>query len=39
VTDVDMVSAISQYQLTQNALQAAQQSFVKIQGLSLFQYM
>jgi len=39
VTDVDMISAISQYQLTQNALQAAQQSFVKIQGLSLFQYM
>lgn len=39
VTDVDMVSAISQYQLTQNALQAAQQSFVKIQGLSLFQYL
>lgn len=39
VTNVDMISAISQYQLTQNALQAAQQSFVKIQGLSLFQYM
>jgi len=32
------VSAISKFQLTQNALQAAQQSFVKIQGMSLFQY-
>lgn len=39
VTSVDMVSAISQYQLTQNALKAAQQSFVKIQGMSLFQYL
>lgn len=38
VTSVDMVTAISQYQLTQNTLQAAQQSFVKIQGMSLFQY-
>lgn len=38
LTGVDMVSAISNFQLTQNALQAAQQSFVKIQGMSLFQY-
>ena len=38
LTGVDMVSAISKFQLTQNALQAAQQSFVKIQGMSLFQY-
>lgn len=39
VTSVDMVSAISQYQLTQTSLQAAQQAFVKMQGMSLFQYM
>lgn len=38
LTGVDMVSAISNFQLTQNALQAAQQTFVKIQGMSLFQY-
>ena len=38
LTGVDMVSAISNFELTQNALQAAQQSFVKIQGMSLFQY-
>jgi flagellar hook-associated protein 3 FlgL len=38
LTSTDMVSAISHFELTQTALQAAQQSFVKIQGLSLFQY-
>jgi flagellar hook-associated protein 3 FlgL len=38
LTGIDMVSAISNFQLTQNALQAAQESFVKIQGMSLFQY-
>lgn len=38
LTGVDMVSAISNFELTQNALQAAQQTFVKIQGMSLFQY-
>ncbi len=39
VTDIDMVSTISKYQLQQTTLQAAQQSFVKIQGTSLFQYL
>ncbi|MGN6319217.1 flagellar hook-associated protein FlgL [Trinickia sp.] len=38
LTGVDMVSAISNFEMTQNALQAAQQTFVKIQGMSLFQY-
>jgi flagellar hook-associated protein 3 FlgL len=39
VTDIDMTSVISQYELQQTSLQAAQQSFVKIQGMSLFQYL
>ena len=38
VTSVDMTSVISQFELQQTALQAARQSFVKIQGLSLFQF-
>ncbi|RKP44386.1 flagellar hook-associated protein FlgL [Trinickia fusca] len=38
LTSVDMVSTISQFELTQNALQAAQKSFVQIQSMSLFQY-
>ncbi|QCP47802.1 flagellar hook-associated protein 3 [Trinickia violacea] len=38
ITSVDMVSTISQYEEVQNALQAAQKSFVQIQGMSLFQY-
>jgi len=38
LTGVDMVSAISKFQLTQNALEAAQKSFVQISGMSLFQY-
>ncbi|RDU98566.1 flagellar hook-associated protein FlgL [Trinickia dinghuensis] len=39
LTGVDMVSAISKFEETQNALQAAQQTFVKMQGMSLFQYL
>jgi flagellar hook-associated protein 3 FlgL len=39
VTEVDMTAAISQFELTNTALQAARQSFVKIQSLSLFQYL
>lgn len=38
LTGVDMVTAISKFEETQNALQAAQQTFVKMQGMSLFQY-
>jgi flagellar hook-associated protein 3 FlgL len=36
--DVDYAQAISQLNLEMTALQAAQQSFVRIQGLSLFNY-
>ncbi|MEW9581111.1 flagellar hook-associated protein FlgL [Paraburkholderia sp. DGU8] len=39
LTQTDMVKTISQYTLTQTALQAAQQAFVKIQNVSLFQYL
>jgi flagellar hook-associated protein 3 FlgL len=38
LTQTDMVSTISKYELQQNALSASQQAFVKIQGMSLFQY-
>jgi flagellar hook-associated protein 3 FlgL len=38
LTGVDMVTAISKFEETQSALQAAQQTFVKMQGMSLFQY-
>jgi flagellar hook-associated protein 3 FlgL len=38
LTGVDMVTAITKFEQTQSALQAAQQTFVKIQGMSLFQY-
>lgn len=37
VKDLDITSAISQLNLQQVALQAAQQSYVRVQGLSLFQ--
>jgi flagellar hook-associated protein 3 FlgL len=37
--DVDYAQAISQLNLEMTALQAAQQSFLKIQGLSLFNYL
>ncbi|ANB74317.1 flagellar biosynthesis protein FlgL [Paraburkholderia phytofirmans OLGA172] len=39
LTQTDMVKTIGQYTLTQTALQAAQQAFVKIQNVSLFQYL
>ncbi|MEA3122577.1 MAG: hypothetical protein QOH33_2162, partial [Paraburkholderia sp.] len=39
VTGLDMVSAISNFELTQNTLQAAQQSFARIEGMSLFKYL
>ena len=37
--DVDYAQAISQLNLEMTALQAAQQSFLKVQGLSLFNYL
>jgi flagellar hook-associated protein 3 FlgL len=36
---VNLVSAISQYEMTQNSLQAAQQAFAQIQKMSLFNYL
>ena len=39
LTSVDLPSAISKYQLTQTALQGAQQAFASIQKMSLFQYL
>ena len=39
LTQTDMVKTIGQYTMTQNALQAAQQAFAKIQSISLFQYL
>ncbi|SAK98048.1 flagellar hook-associated protein FlgL [Caballeronia hypogeia] len=38
LTSIDLVSSISQYQLTQNSLQAAQMAFSQIQKMSLFDY-
>ncbi len=38
VRDLDYAEAISRFNLQQVALQAAQQSYVKVQGLSLFNY-
>lgn len=37
--DVDMASAIGKLNLQQVALQAAQQTYVKVQGMSLFDYL
>jgi len=37
--DLDYASAISDFQLQQNVLQAAQKSFSQVQKLSLFQYL
>ncbi|MGH8147080.1 MAG: flagellar hook-associated protein FlgL [Rhodanobacteraceae bacterium] len=37
--DVDMASAIGQLNLQQVALEAAQQTYVKVQGMSLFDYL
>jgi flagellar hook-associated protein 3 FlgL len=39
LVSVNLVSAISQYELTQNSLQAAQQAFAQIQKMSLFNYL
>ena len=36
VTGIDMAGTISKFELTQNTLQAAQQSFARIEGMSLF---
>ena len=38
IQDVDFPSAISQLNLQMTALQAAQQVYTKVQGLSLFNY-
>jgi flagellar hook-associated protein 3 FlgL len=38
LTSIDLVSSISQYELTQNSLQAAQMAFSQIQKMSLFDY-
>ncbi|QNM98472.1 flagellar hook-associated protein FlgL [Chitinimonas koreensis] len=38
LTDLDYVKAISDFSVTQTYLDAARQSFSKVQGLSLFQY-
>ncbi|APA86294.1 flagellar hook-associated protein FlgL [Paraburkholderia sprentiae WSM5005] len=38
LTSTDMVKTISKYTMQQAALQASQQAFVKIQSMSLFQY-
>jgi flagellar hook-associated protein 3 FlgL len=39
IGDLDMTSAISQLSLQQTSLQAAQQAFIKVGGMSIFQYM
>lgn len=39
VRSTDLTAAISQLQFESTALQAAQQSFIKLQGLSLFNYL
>jgi len=39
IEDLDYAAAISEFQLRLTALQAAQRSFTRIQGLSLFQYL
>ncbi len=39
IGDLDYASALSQFNLQQVALQAAQQAFVKVQDLSLFKYL
>jgi flagellar hook-associated protein 3 FlgL len=38
LTSIDLVSSISQYELTQSSLQAAQMAFSQIQKMSLFDY-
>jgi flagellar hook-associated protein 3 FlgL len=39
VQDLDYAQAISELNLQLTALQAAQQAYVKVQGLSLFNYL
>lgn len=39
IQDLDYASAISQLNLQMTGLQAAQQSYIKVQGLSLFNYL
>ena len=39
VNDVDFAEAIAQFNIDQVGMQAAQQAYTKIQGLSLFQYL
>lgn len=39
ITDLDYAEAISRFQQQQVGLQAAQQAFAKVQGLSLFNYL
>ncbi|MDR5737181.1 flagellar hook-associated protein FlgL [Caballeronia sp. LZ016] len=39
LTSIDLVSAISSYELTQTSLQAAQMAFTQIQKMSLFDYL
>jgi flagellar hook-associated protein 3 FlgL len=39
LTSIDMVSAISQYEMTQTALKGAQQAFTQVSQLSLFNYL
>jgi flagellar hook-associated protein 3 FlgL len=39
LTDVDMPTVLTQFEQLQTSLQAAQESFVKVQGMSLFQYL
>jgi len=39
IGDLDYAEAISEFNLQQTALQAAQQSYAKVQGLSLFNYL
>ena len=39
VNDVDYAEAIAQFNIDQVGMQAAQQAYTKIQGLSLFQYL
>ena len=39
VQDLDYAEAISRLNLQMTALQAAQQAYVKVQGMSLFNYL
>jgi len=39
IQDLDFAQAVSRLNLQSTALQAAQQSYIKIQGLSLFNYL